>query len=304
MKIVTDWHIHSRNSCDSACMAVADLVAEADGKGIRDFGLTDHLHTPYNLPDLAGSRAEFLSVGPSPRFHFGVEVSCVSQWELGEIARVRRDKLTYGIRSGGRPGCELAIGITEEDIRTHRVEYVVGGTHWPMYVSMERQAVIRDYHRQNMFLATHPLVDVVAHPWWWMGHWQDSHGNYPSEPWFDDFGVIPRSMHDEFAAAAVESGTTVEVNIAANLLNPHYPERFAPVYLEYLAGLQSRGVRLSIGSDCHSAHYTADFERAGRMLEHAGIADDFWCLAPRTEETVPANRASPGTPRDTAETRR
>ena len=283
MNIVSDWHIHSRNSCDSACMTVADLVAEAERKGIRDFGLTDHLHTPYNLPDMVRSRSEFLSVGPSPRFHFGIEVSCVSQWELAEIARGRHDSPTYGLRSGGRPGCELAIGISAEDILNLQIEYVVGGTHWPLYVPFERQAIIRDYHRQNMFLVTHPLVDVVAHPWWWMGHWQDSQGRYPAEPWFDDFNVIPRSMHNEFAAAAVASGTKVEVNIPAHLFNSQYPEKHVARYLEYLADLQSRGVRLSIGSDCHAAHYDADFARAGQMLERAGIADDFWCLAPRTE---------------------
>lgn len=282
MKIVSDWHIHSRNSCDEARLTVSDLVREAEEKGIRDFGLTDHVHTPYNLPDLARSRAEFLAATPSPRFHFGVEVSCVSQWEIGEIAGGRHENPVYGVRSGGQAGCALAIGITAEDLVEYRIEYVVAGTHWPLYVPMERQAIIRDYHRQNMFLATHPLVDIVAHPWWWMGYWMDKDGNYPAEPWFDDFRVIPRSMHNEFAAAAVESGTAVEINAGANLLNPNYPESFAPRYLEYLAELQSQGVRLSIGSDCHDAHYTADFEKIGRMLESAGIAEDIWCLAPRT----------------------
>ena len=79
MKIVSDWHIHSQNSCDSACITVSDLVREAEKKGICDFGLTDHLHTPYNLSDIARSREEFLSTATSSSFHFGVEVSCVSQ---------------------------------------------------------------------------------------------------------------------------------------------------------------------------------------------------------------------------------
>ena len=284
MRIEADWHIHSRNSCDEACLRVADLVREAEAKGIRDFGLTDHVHTPYNLPDIARSREEFLSVSPSPRFHFGIEVSCVSQWEIAELARGQHESPVYGLRSGGKAGCAPAIGITAEDIRKYQIEYVVAGTHWPLYVPLEREAVIRDYHRQNMFLATHPLVDIVAHPWWWMGHWMDPNGNYPAEPWFDDFGVIPKSMHHEFAAAALECGTAVEINIGANLLNPHYPRSFAPRYMEYLAELQSRGVRLSIGSDCHAAHYGVDFERVGRMLESAGIRDDLWCLPPRAGE--------------------
>jgi len=36
MKIVSGWHIHSRNSCDQACMAMAvsELVREAKAKAI------------------------------------------------------------------------------------------------------------------------------------------------------------------------------------------------------------------------------------------------------------------------------
>jgi len=287
MRLTSDWHLHSRNSCDEASLVVADLVVEAAAAGITDFGLTDHIHTPVNLPDLAASRQEFLACNPSPRFHFGVEVSCVSTWELAEIAKGDRGTPTYGLRSGGPAGADPALGITAEDLATYGVEYVVGGTHWPLYVPFERQAIIRDYHRQNLFLATHPLVDIVAHPWWWMGHWKDAAGRYPAEPWFDDFGVIPWSMHDEFAAALTEHDSIFEINISAILLNGQYPERFVRQYLEYLAEFKARGVRFSLASDCHSPHYSAiDFERPARMLESVGFAaDDLWCLPPRT--TVP-----------------
>ena len=265
-------------------MAVSDLVREAREKGIRDFGLTDHCHTPYNLPDIARSREEFLSNDSSPHFHFGIEASCVSRWEIEEIASGQYDHPVYGLRSGGRSGCDLALGISVEDIAKYQIEYVVGGTHWPMYVPMEREAVIRDYHRQNMFIATHPLVDIVAHPWWWMGYWQDDGGNYYAEPWFDDFSAIPKSMHDEFAAAVMEHDKVVEINISANLLNPHYPERFVHQYLGYLAELKSQGVSLCIGSDCHSAHYQIDFCVASEMLKGAGIAEELWCLPPRIDQ--------------------
>ena len=77
--ITSDWHIHSHNSCDGACIPVARMLARAEEKGITDLGLTDHLHTPYNLPDIAASWEEFLRSSPSPNFHFGVEASCVSQ---------------------------------------------------------------------------------------------------------------------------------------------------------------------------------------------------------------------------------
>jgi histidinol phosphatase-like PHP family hydrolase len=279
--ITSDWHIHSRNSCDSACMIMADLVAEAALRGVTDFGVTDHINTPFNLPDLDRSRAEYQALPPSPHFHFGVEASCVSAWELDRIAQGGVSEPVWGLRSGGPAGAPLALGLTAEDLARLGIEYVIGGTHWPMYVPYEREAVIRDYHRQNLFLACHPLVTIVAHPWWWMGHWQDADGAYRGDPWLDDFGRIPTSMHDEFAAAAREYDTVVEVNLAGMLLNPQYPERFRRQYLDYLAGLKAAGVRLSIGSDCHSSHYDADFQGASALLATAGFtARDFWRLPP------------------------
>jgi len=267
-------------------MMVSELIRRAAEKGIRDFGLTDHIHTPFNLPDIAASREEFLANSPSPRFHFGVEVSCVSQWEIDEIATGKYNAPVYGLRSGGPANGPLAIGLTAEDIETYQIEYVIGGTHWPMYVPMEREVVIRDFHKENMFLATHPLVDIVAHPWWWHGHWRDSKGRYSDEPWLDDFNKIPKSMHNEFATAAIEHDTVVEINIQAMLLNSSYPERFKGQYLQYLAELRLQKVNLCTGSDCHSAHYEVDFEAASLMLDSIGIKDeDLWCLPQRKVES-------------------
>jgi len=149
-------------------------------------------------------------------------------------------------------------------------------------VPFERDAVIRDYHRQNMFLATHPLADIVAHPWWWMGYWQDPDGRYTSDPWLDDFGKVPNSMHEEFADAVLGHNKAVEINLEAILLTGSYPPTFAPQYLEYLAGLKERGVRFCVGSDCHSASYGSDFATAEAMLASVGIHDrDLWRLPPR-----------------------
>ena len=282
MKITSDWHIHSHNSCDSACMKMEDLVREARERGILDYGVTDHLHTRDNLPDMLASRREFLDSAPSPRFHFGIEVSCVSRWELEKLARGEHEGPTYGLRQGGPPAAEPAIAITSEDIGRLGIEYVIGGTHWPLYVPFEPQAIIRDYHRQNMFLATHPLVDIIAHPWWWMGHWQDDDGRYTTYPWLDDFSRIPASMHDEFAEAALQHKKAVEINLDACLLNEGYPPTFAPQYLDYLAALKERGVTFSLGSDCHHEHYDVDFDTAAEMLASISISDEcLWRLPPR-----------------------
>jgi len=286
MQITTDWHIHTSDSCDSASLPMAEIPPAAARHGFVAYGVTDHIHTPCNLPDLIASRAAWEACDPPPHFHFGVEVSCVSTWELDQLARGLAEPATYGLRSGGPPGAAPAIGLTAEHLADLRVEYVVAGTHWPLYVPLEPEAVTRDYHRQNMFLATHPLVDIVAHPWWWHGHWQSVTGLFDTDPWFDDFGRIPTSMHDEFAAAAMEHGTAVEVNLAAMLLNPLYAEGFRRRYVDYLADLHRRGVTLSLGSDCHTPRYDdICLDEAVAMLEAAGLGQvAWWCLPDRPDK--------------------
>ena len=297
--ITADWHIHSRNSCDCKAGAIpttmAETVAAIEATGIEDYGITDHLHTPFNLPDIASSRREFDALPPSPHRHFGIEVSVVSKWELHEIASGRQQAGEGGLRTGGPAWAAPAIGLTEETIAEYGIEYVVGGTHWPLYVPIEREAIIRDYHRQNLFLLCHPLVTIIAHPWWWMGYWRDEDGAYRTDPWLDDFGKVPHALHEEFAAAAREHGTVVEINLHAILLNVHYPEAFKKQYCEFLAWLKSTGVMLSIGSDHHAQHHhyaqagpgqptaeetrQASFSLAEAMLTEVGLHDaDMWRL--------------------------
>lgn len=301
----SDWHLHSRNSCDCRKAPVkttmAETVAAIQARGILDFGVTDHIFTPLNLPDLEASRREFEALPPSPHIHFGVEVGCVSVWELQQIAAGGHADAEYGLRTGGPVNAELAIGMVQEDLARLGVEYVVGGVHWPLYAPYERAAIIRDYHRQNMFLASHPLVDIVAHPWWWTGHWKEEDGSYRTDPWFDDFRRIPVSMHNEFAAAAREHGTVVEVNFGGILLTPKFPTAFKHQYVEYLAGLKADGVSLSIGSD-HHAQYDGYgdgticgeglprevvFGKAVALLAGVGILDaDMWRLPPCEREGI------------------
>ena len=276
MKIETDWHIHSHNSCDNASLSIVEIIRFTSLKGIKKFGIADHLNTRINLPDIERSRKEFLE-NKIDNFHFGIEVSCVSVWEIEQIKKGGYENAIYGIREGGPAWAELAIDISEQEIEKFGVEYVIGGTHWPIYVPWERQCLIKDYHRQNMFLATHPLVDIVAHPWWFhSGYWKKNIAEF--EPWFHDFTVIPQSMHDEFASAVVENKKIVEINLHAILLHPRYPEKFKRQYLDYLCFLKSRGVIFSIGSDAHQT-YDFDFEKASSMIEGAGITEkDIWSL--------------------------
>lgn len=286
MKITSDWHIHTNHSCDCAKagggVGISNFSEIAADKGLKCFGISDHVHTPYNLDEIFRSKEEFDSSPFNPNFHFGVEVSCISKWELDEIESGRQPAAAYGIRKGGPEWPELAIGITEEDIKEYGIEYVIGGTHWPLYIEVTRENVIKDYARQNLFLACHPLVNIVAHPWWWMGQWKNEEGFYATDPWFDDFGKIPLSIHDEFAAAIKENKKIVEINTSACVFNPTYREDFTAQYMDYIAYLYERGVKFSIGSDCHGPEYKADFEKLSGLLSDIGIKDEeLWTLPPR-----------------------
>ncbi|MHC4874803.1 MAG: hypothetical protein ACYTFY_23400, partial [Planctomycetota bacterium] len=261
-------------------VSISDFSAVAEDKGLECYGISDHLHTPYNLDEVFRSKEEFDSLPFNPNFHFGIEVSCVSKWEIDEIESGRSDAATYGLREGGTPGCELTIGITEEDVSEYGIEYVIGGTHWPIYIEITRENVIEDYARQNLFLACHPLVDIVAHPWWWGGKgWKNEEGKCVTDPWLDDFGKIPLSIHDEFAAAVKENKKAVEINLDACVFNKHYPEDFGKQYIDYIAYLHERGVKFSIGSDNHESDYNPRFEDLEIMLEGIGLAEkDLWRL--------------------------
>ena len=277
MTITADWHIHSYNSYDcrmyikTPCLTVAEIVQCTADKGIHEFGVTDHLHTPFNLPDLAASRKDYEDARSGPGFHFGVEASCVSQWELDEIASGKHENPIIGVRSGGPRNGPLALGITEKNIAEYRIEYVIGSSHWPMYVPLEVSPLIRDCHQQNMFLAQHPLVTIIGHPWHWGG----------PEPWLDNFLVIPSSMHEEFIQTVLEHNKVVEVNLMM-LLDRKHTEDFTQQYLEYFGSLKSRGVKLSVASDCHTINHFDDLDlvTASKLLRTVGIRDtDLWTIS-------------------------
>ncbi|MCK4982706.1 MAG: hypothetical protein KAS17_07260, partial [Victivallaceae bacterium] len=68
------------------------------------------------------------------------------------------------------------------------------------------------------------------------------------------------------------NNTLVEINLGAMLLSWKFLYKFKRQYLEYLADLKSKGVKLCIGSDLHNKHYhEMDFETADSMLARVGI---------------------------------
>lgn len=288
-----DWHIHSHHSpCSGAEGSLGDIVREARAENLEHFGVSDHLHCRLNLSALEASRREFDQLGPVSGFHFGVEVSCLREWDLEENDAKGPKGSLFGVQRNGPPDGALTVFFPEGLRGRLGIEYVIGGAHWPLGAPVKRQPMIRSYHRQNMFLAQHPEVDIVAHPWWWMGEWQDADGMFRTLPWFDDFRIIPTSIHREFAAAIIENSKAVEIN-AEMLLCVEYPGHFAEQYLDYLAFLKSCGVTFAIGSDAHKPVHLTRVREIEKFVDVLGLTSEhLWrpavlgAIAPRRARTA------------------
>ncbi|MHB9134117.1 MAG: hypothetical protein ACYDBB_23855 [Armatimonadota bacterium] len=254
---------------------MARVSADVAAAGITHYGITDHLNSVMSLPWLATGRQDFDTLPFSPNRYFGVEVTCLREYDLWMNEEAGDNGIIWGKWPDG-PVSPITIYLPPGLIDQLGISYVVGGAHWPLNCTEPQapEAVIRSYHEQNLFLATHPLVDIVAHPWWWMGAWQDADYQYRSYPWLDDFRRIPLSMHDEFAAAAVQHGTAVEISAGAILLNPFYPSTFRQQYLDYLAYLKERGVSFSLATDSHAPDYYACLGEIEDDLDWLGLREE------------------------------
>ena len=280
MKLKTNFHIHSQHSCDSACAKILDIIKEMEEMGFEEYGLTDHLHTSYNLPDIISARRDFLASRPPEHFHFGIEVSVMDQREIDRVAagdyQAWGDEPVYGFRDMTDYTGKFAIDLDEQTIREQGIEFVVGGIHWPLSISHDRQELIRHYFDLMMFLVDHPLVSVLAHPWdsleMAVGDWY----RFRDKEHIDKtvFADIPGEYNDRLAAELVRQNKPAEINLAVILKQK--PELQA-WYLDLFRNWKRQGVKFTMGYDLHAAHFSKEkIETLERLLtEHDFSESDF-----------------------------
>lgn len=289
MSIRSDWHIHTHCSCDSASMEFETLVKEAKEAGITDYGVSDHYHTRIQETDIAASRKEYekiLEKHPEldGHFHFGIEATIISKWEVEKIIRgdyiKTADTPTYGIRAGGPMNAPVIFDFDEEFMERYKIEYVVAGMHWPMYCKTDKQSLVKEYHRQYMFAITHPYTTILAHYLWWdEGLFSNFWGIKDAKNPFLDLSVISETMRSEIKSALLECNTAYELNLG-EVFSQKLPDSYKDEYMGWAAELQRSGVVLSMGSDCHKAHLSSnDYNRAEEIFRHYGIDSSvFFCL--------------------------
>jgi len=264
----SDWHIHSQVSYD-ANLSAETLLEQTKKQGITEFGITDHVNFPSWISYLHKSR-ELWEKYKQEGFHLGVELTTISQYQH-DYDRMNSTLEGYIERSVG-DGEPIQLPLTLDELKYCGVEYTVCAVHWTMNVPREQKCIIRDYHRQQMYLATDSRVDIIGHPWWIPFSFQSD----GCETRFTDFSVIPKGMIDEFAAAMKENNKVMEYNLLSFAQSDQFPERFCKQYAEFTRDMFERGVPISIGSDEHGPEYCDYRESAKSFLEPVGFsASDF-----------------------------
>ena len=262
----SNWHIHSEASYD-ASLTLEEIAEKSREYGFSRIGITDHLN--FNdkkfvgdLKRSAESVTEFRKT--HPEVTLGVELTPIEKPEFDYIAKA-------GTREGYIPPImskpyDIELGMTKEELRALGVRYAIGAAHWRVDLPNAKgldsslDELIREWYRQQMWLAQDGRVTILGHPWY------NGKG-----AWYEDFTQIPRSMNMDIAAALKENGKYVECNSSV-MMNPKATEKYRYQYAEFLRELFEMGIPVTYGSDSHK-DYPAKHLNVEVYLRAAGFRD-------------------------------
>jgi len=266
MLIHSDWHIHSDASYDSS-LTLRAIAEGAKQNGFIKFGVTDHVN--FNDEKFRGDFQKSVEIVSEyqkicPQMIQGVELTPIEKPEYDYIAKTGTREGYIAPASDKPYAIELAL--TKEEMIEKGVRYAIGAAHWRVDVpgakslAPDRDACIREWFRQQMYLACDERVTILGHPWW-----------SPKCLWYEDFSVIPRAMNLEIAAALKENKKYVECN--AHFFRPtKKTEKFRCQYAEFLREMHEMGIPVTYGSDSHDT-YSGDHVLAEQYLSAAGFKD-------------------------------
>lgn len=266
MIIHSDWHIHSEASYD-ATLSLNEIENGANAFGFRRFGITDHanFNDPAFLGDLKRSAENVKTFqNEHPDVVLGVELTPIEKPEFDYIAK-NGTRDGYVAPSLSEPFA-IELAQTKEELMALGVRYAIGASHWRVDVPgakqlpPDRDTCIKEWFRQQLWLACDERVTVLGHPWY-----------IGKALWYEDFSVIPRSMNLELAAALKENGKYAECN-SHFFRSPKTSEKFRYQYAEFLKELCEMGIPITYGSDAHK-NYTDVHLQAEKYLIAAGFTD-------------------------------
>lgn len=266
MLIHSDWHIHSNASYDSS-LTLQKIAEGAKQFGFRKVGVTDHVN--FNDLKFRGDLDTSVKIVGEfqkdfPAMIQGVELTPIEKPEFDHIARTGTRE-GYIAPASDKP-YDIELALTKDEMLAKGIRYAIGAAHWRVDVpgakslAPDLDACIREWYRQQMYLACDERVTILGHPWW-----------SPKCLWYEDFSVIPRSMNMDIAAALKENHKYVECNMHFFRLTKK-TEKFRCQYAEFLRELHEMGIPVTFGSDSHN-EYSNEYPLAEQYLMAAGFKD-------------------------------
>lgn len=264
--IHSDWHIHSEASYD-ASLPLTEIVKKANEYGFYSIGITDHanLNDDKFLNDLHHSVTSVKKLQIThPEVILGVELTPIAKPEYDYMQK--HGNLEGYIPPQSNQPFDIELACTKEELVQLGVRYAIGASHWRVDVhngrkdSAELKTCIKEWYRQQMWLACDERVTILGHPWY--------HGR---GLWYADFSVIPHSMNEDIAHAVKENGKYMECN-SQFFHSEKATEKFRHQYAEFLREMFEMGIPITYGSDSHNQykelHHTVE-----KYLSAVGFQD-------------------------------
>ena len=266
MIIKSDWHTHSEFSYD-ASLPLEEIAKKSKEYGFVQNGITDHLN--FNDEKFVGdiktsakNVKEFQKTHPT--FVLGVELTPIAKPEFDYIAK-NGTREGYVAPQSGQP-YDMELALTKEELMELGIRYAVGAAHWRVDVvrddmnTSDVDACIKEWYRQQMWLACDERVTILGHPWY-----------NGKALWYDDFTRIPHSMNMDIGHALKENKKFVECNSGV-IFSPLTSEKFRRQYAEFLRELFEMGIPVTYGSDAHGK-YSDEHLVTEELLRTAGFRE-------------------------------
>lgn len=243
-----DFHIHTHYlGCANETMLVPAIVEECQRLGVKSLGITDHLNTLDKLDLHVLIKEDIERLNPEIDIYFGVELNFIAA--DGEFAFTPDVKEQYGF------------------------QFAIGGIHRTYLETYDLKKLVDIQHRHHLRTCQDPLVDVLVHPYWFGRNEFDRNG----WPWFDSMEAVPESYARELGQAAVETGTAIEINAGANLVNSAYSSRYVEEYINFLSIIAEAGASFALGSDAHDINRLENVQASWQVAERLKLdADRIW----------------------------
>ena len=264
--IHSDWHIHSEYSYDAT--NPLELIAQnATEQGLKYIGITDHVN--FNdkkfLTDLHNSIDGVKKAQEKfPFIILGVELTPIEKPQFDYLKN--NDTSDGYVPPKTSKPYDLELAVSKEELKSLGVRYAIGASHWRLQCANAKrmpedlEVSIKEWYRQQIWLANDERVTILGHPWW--------HGG---GIWYEDFSIIPRSMNLDIASLLKENGKYVECN-SKMFKNKFATEKFKHQYAEFLREFYEIGIKVTYGSDSHHDYDDSHLE-VEKYLKYAGFKD-------------------------------